>query len=423
MPVPTRAARFVMRFGLALARFGTPADRLEETLTRTAARLGLRGRFLAVPTALHASFDRDTSDRGDRDEGHGPPLTLFERCEPSGEIDLGRLADLDGLSSALAQGPLDLDAANRELDAILAAPRRWPAWATVLAFAVASAGAAVFFGGSPADLGTAGVIGAALAFLMPWLTRSARIAPLAGVVSAWFATFTAVAAGVLAERYGIAHTPLVATLAGLIVLLPGLSLTMAVRELSAGHLASGTARLAGVMVTFFSLAIGFAIGERSAAAMWAQPTPLPAEALSALATPFWCVAVAGAVSPLAFAVLFAARRRDVPTILIACLISFWGARLGSATLGPELGALLGTACLGMVANVYARLCDQPAAVPMVPALLMLVPGSLGFRSLSALIADDVVGGLQTAFAMALVAMALVIGLLLANAAVPPRDAF
>ena len=54
--------------------------------------------------------------------------------------------------------------------------------------------------------------------------------------------------------------------------------------------------------------------------------------------------------------------------------------------------------------------------------MLLVPGSLGFQSLSALLANEVVSGMETAFRMALVAVALVTGLLMANVVVGPRRA-
>jgi uncharacterized membrane protein YjjB (DUF3815 family) len=58
---------------------------------------------------------------------------------------------------------------------------------------------------------------------------------------------------------------------------------------------------------------------------------------------------------------------------------------------------------------------------MLPGILMLVPGSLGFQSLSALVERDVLSGLGTAFAVGLVAISLVAGLLVAAAILPPRS--
>jgi uncharacterized membrane protein YjjB (DUF3815 family) len=72
-------------------------------------------------------------------------------------------------------------------------------------------------------------------------------------------------------------------------------------------------------------------------------------------------------------------------------------------------------------NLYARKFNRPAAVPLVPGIILLVPGSIGFGSLSRFIERDVVSAIETAFNMGLVAVALVTGLLVANLVVPPRE--
>src|SRR5262249_56884405 len=72
-----------------------------------------------------------------------------------------------------------------------------------------------------------------------------------------------------------------ATLAGLIVLMPGLTLTIALIELSTRNLSSGTSRLSGAFVIFLSIGFGVAgrgplanllIGEYAIA----RAAPLPA---------------------------------------------------------------------------------------------------------------------------------------------------
>ncbi len=90
--------------------------------------------------------------------------------------------------------------------------------------------------------------------------------------------------------------------------------------------------------------------------------------------------------------------------------------------GPELGAFLGAFVLGVSGKVYGRASGRPAAllvVPgmlllVVPGMLLLVPGSLGFRSFLALMDDHVIRGIEAAFSMAVIATALVAGLLIAD---------
>ena len=125
-------------------------------------------------------------------------------------------------------------------------------------------------------------------------------------------------------------------------------------------------------------------------------------------------------SAFALAVLFRARGRQVVTILPMIAVAYAGARIGTEFLGPELGVALGALVLGIASNAVSRWRDQPTAIALLPALLLLVPGSLGFRSLQALLQDDVLGGIQSAFTMVMIAVALVTGLLVANIVVMPR---
>jgi uncharacterized membrane protein YjjB (DUF3815 family) len=59
-------------------------------------------------------------------------------------------------------------------------------------------------------------------------------------------------------------------------------------------------------------------------------------------------------------------------------------------------------------------------VVLIPAALLLVPGSMGFRGMTSLLARDTVSGLESMFAMFVVAAAIVGGLLVANATLAPR---
>jgi uncharacterized membrane protein YjjB (DUF3815 family) len=53
-------------------------------------------------------------------------------------------------------------------------------------------------------------------------------------------------------------------------------------------------------------------------------------------------------------------------------------------------------------------------------MILLVPGSVGFRSLSFVFERDVFLGLDTAFTVITVLISLVAGLLFGNLLVPPR---
>jgi uncharacterized membrane protein YjjB (DUF3815 family) len=130
--------------------------------------------------------------------------------------------------------------------------------------------------------------------------------------------------------------------------------------------------------------------------------------------------IALVVAAFGVAIVVQAKRRAFGWILAACVAGYAGSRAGTAWLGGPMGVLVGALALGVLANVYARWLDRPAQVVLVPAVLLLVPGSMGFRGMSSLLDKDTLTGVEILFAMFVVAIAIVAGLLVANAIVSPR---
>lgn len=393
------ATTFVVALGRALHAYGTPAHRLEAALAAVAARLGLKGHFFSLPTAIFVSFHEADGDR-----------SRFVRVEP-GEVDLEKMTLLDEVAERVSSGDLTARAGLEAVARIVAAPPRYGPLLSILCFGLASAGAARFFGGAVPEIATAGTIGLGIGLLALATARVTRLAWVFEPVAAIFATAIAILASRLAPPLAVP----VATLAGLIVLIPGLTLTVAMNELAMRNLVSGTSRLAAAAMVFVEMGFGVTLGSQLARLMPAAES-LPSQPL----LPFWTEPAALIVTGLALTVLFRARPRDAGWIVLAGALAFWGARWGASVLGPELGVAVGALLLGLAANLHARLLDRPAAVLLVPGLMLLVPGSLGFRSVSLLAQHDIVVGIETAFTAVMVAVALVAGLLLANALLPPR---
>ena len=65
-------------------------------------------------------------------------------------------------------------------------------------------------------------------------------------------------------------------------------------------------------------------------------------------------------------------------------------------------------------QIYQQLSRQPAALVQIPGLITLVPGSMGFRGIHALMQQDNVAGIQLMTEMLLTGAVLAVGLLLAD---------
>ncbi|MEL6345413.1 MAG: threonine/serine exporter family protein, partial [Myxococcota bacterium] len=200
------------------------------------------------------------------------------------------------------------------------------------------------------------------------------------------------------------------TLAALIVLLPGFSLTVALAELSTGHLSAGAARLSGVAVTFLHLSVGAAAG-------WALfGAGLPAEP----PTPWIFEPVIIVASAASLAILFQARFQDFGVIIVSAALAVYVSRAVSLMADPTVGAFGASLLLTLYSNIQARQRDVPASIAQMPGILLLVPGSVGFRGVGALMQNETLTGVHIAFTTIITAAALVAGMLIANALYPAR---
>lgn len=398
---PAEAEAFILTLAEALHAHGAAAHRLEGMLTLVARRLGTEARFYSTPTAVMVSFGQVVEGR-----------TCLLRVQP-GAIDLEKLSLLYETTVSVIRGELGPEAGRVRVAVIVSAPPRHGAAAIILSFAFSSAAAAVLFGGGAPEVATSGAVGLLVGVIeraaSRWAAGSSVVEPLAAAVAA-------VAAPLAARVVGPLST-LIVTLAGVVMLLPGLAITTAMTELATRNLASGTARFAGALVRLLGLGFGVALGAGLVALLPPLPPPPPVTESSAPA-----LAAAVLVAALAASAFLQARPRDLGWILAAGGLGFAGTRLGARPLGPELGAFAGAVLLGLSSNAFARALDRPAAVLLVPGLILLVPGSIGLRSVFSLLENDIVSGVEAAFKMVLVSTALAAGLLFANIALPPRRA-
>lgn len=393
------AIRFAVKLGTALHRYGSPSHRLEDTMHQVLDRLGVESQFFSTPTGIFASFGLPTEQR-----------TTLLRVDP-GSVNLEKLELLEALVRDILDDRVTPHDASSRVDAIVRTPDRYGAAITAICFGLSSGAASRFMGGGWREIAASTSVGLLIGILAITSGSRPRVARIFEPASALIASALAVLAGLVFEPL----STYVVTLASLIVLVPGLTLTTAIRELATQNLVSGTARLTGAALLFFEIGFGVALGSRIGAIVpWVRVDlePLPLQS--------WTEWVALAVAPVTFMVLFRARPKHIGWILLAGVVSFWGSRLGAFLIGPIYGVCVGALLIGATGNLFARLRNLPAVIMIVPGLMLLVPGSVGFVSITKFLASDVVSGVDAAFRMVLVAVSLVTGLLLANAVVPPR---
>jgi uncharacterized membrane protein YjjP (DUF1212 family) len=402
-PPPSRTSvAFLLELARALHAHGTPAHRLEIGLLAVAARLGLRAEFFSTPTSIFVGIGHPVDQQ-----------VHLLRVEP-GAPDLGHLARLGDITREVIDRGLPPETALERMRTLLAEPARWSVRLQLLAYVLASASVACFLHLRAADVLVAGLLGILTGGIAMGCARVGALTHVTEPLAAFVVTTVAIAIDTL-TRSGTGY---LTSLAGLVVLLPGLTFTVALTELSTRHLASGTARLSGALVTFLGLAFGLALGAKLGGEIGAELRAMLATGTLWTATgtplPMWAEWVALLVAPLAFMVLLKADRRDAGWIVVACAAAYITSRFAGASMGEELGAFLGAFAVSAGSNLLGRLLRRSPMVTLAPGLLILVPGSIGFRSVTSMIGMDVELGVSGAFRVAIIGISLAAGLLAGN---------
>ena len=389
-----------MRLGCALHNAGFSAHRLEATLSDVSRKLGLEAQFFSTPTSIMAAFGPPDSQR-----------THLIRAEP-GSTNLSHLSGLDRIARDVVYGTLGPAEGNLRIERLLAEPPRWVLWQVLVAFVLVSVSVASFLKVGTGDLLCAALVGLLCGTI---ITRSRRHSewldieePLSAFLVATLAQFLA---ALIDSGAGYAIT-----VAGLVVLLPGMAFTTGLIELSTRHLSSGTARLSGALVTFLGLGFGVALGTKLGTAVggWMTAHDFVLH-LSNAALPFWVEGIGVIVAPLCFTVLLQANAREAPWIVLAAATAYLTSRFAGRALGEELGAFLGALMVSGGSTVIALRRDTTPIVTIVPGLLILVPGSIGLRSVTSFSQQKVVTGVETAFKVALIGVSLAAGVLAGRA--------
>ena len=407
LPASSYAARlaFVVELAEHLHAYGTTAQRLEGALDSVASSLQLECEPWSNPTGLILTFSDPARPPGESD------TTRVIRLPP-GDTDLAKLCEADRIAEDVVAGRLDLAAGHAALRA-LDRPSSTPAKAMqVLGFGLAAGSVAGLLRLPWLDIGTAAGIGLLIGLLDRATRRRPQLKEAGDALAALLAGFVAIAVASFVAPLNL-NTVIVASL---IVLVPGMSLTNAVNELTSQHLVSGTARFAGALTTVMKLSVGTVI-----ALTLANFAGLSPQVRALRPQPDWVEWMALVLAAYAFALLFRSARRDVPIVMLSAVVGYLIAHLAGDAWGVPAGIFLSALVMTAGGNAYARWAHRPGALVRVPGILMLVPGSASLRGMMNLVQQqDVAAGQDAALTVLNVLLALVAGLLFGNLLLPTR---
>jgi uncharacterized membrane protein YjjB (DUF3815 family) len=233
--------------------------------------------------------------------------------------------------------------------------------------------------------------------------------PVLAALVASFLAFTA-------ERLGYHVHPVALLVAGLVAYLPGLQLAASMSELASGHWVAGSTRLVAGSTRLLLLVLGGLTGEEMAATIFSA-----SRAVAATSHPVtWSWLVTPLPAGLAFAAMRSGEAKDRGWVVAMCYLAIFSARLATPLMGSTGGAFAGAFVTVIVSNLLTRVTQRPALAIGAPAILLLVPGVMGFMSLSSVLVGDISQAAMTVLQVLLISVSIALGLLLGGWVVEPR---
>lgn len=392
-------AVFLASMARELHQAGVATDTLEETLADVASAIGLTTQIFALPTQITIAVGPRWNQK----------LVLM-RLEV-GRVNLRKLSLLSAIYQDLRAGRIDYREASVLVSSI---DRRWPGrnalW-EIPALALLAIGVAILLGGETHEIIVAGTIGLFIGGVSAVAERVPIVARLFEVIAAFAGAL--IVAGFTAL---IGPTNIyISIVAGVVVLLPGYSLTLALHELANGDLVAGVARLGRVLSVLLALGCGAFLGFAVIG-----PSLLEHSQMIARAVPTHLWILAAILMTVGIGVDLDSRPRDFIWVFASGFSALATQHLIGLTNVHEISAFISAFICGLVANIGARVLRLPQAIMLVPALLVLVPGSLSYESVLFAFQHNISSALTFASNAAFAAVQLVAGLLLSQLVFPTK---
>ncbi len=236
-------AAFCSKFGRQLMESGGEIYRVEDSIRRLTQAYGVpEAHVFAIPSCLIVSLT----------PAQGQPITRLCRI-PAHGIDLDHLERCNALCRRLCREVPPPEQALQLLDDLIVTRPRYSNAAVLFGHAITGGFFTLFFGGSVMDF----VCGCLCGLLIGLSTRF--LTPIAGSNAFFRTLLSAALSSLLAQLLvlsGLGHSADTITIGALMLLVPGVALTTAMREIMAGDLISGLSHTTESVLTATAIALG-----------------------------------------------------------------------------------------------------------------------------------------------------------------------
>ena len=384
--------------GYYLAISGAETFRVEDSVKRVLTAYGLRAEVFAIPNCLTVSIDT----------ANGEPMTQMRRIDYC-TVDLDSVERFSNLSRRICSQKPDPAIAMQWLKDVAKSRIHYSLPLHLVGSFIGAAGFGLFFGADLLGTLFAGIGGVIVGLVDRWLDSLKVNNFFTTIVAAFLMSFLLYSVSAL----GILPSADSAIIGALMILVPGLLFTNAMRDIIFGDTNSGVNRIVQVILVAVAIAIGTGFALNLATRFYGTPIMIETASYST-----WITVLAGFVGCIGFAMQFNVHGPGIVICAIGGAIAWLVYCLAHEYTADVVTANLFAAIFASVyAEVMARIRKYPAISYLVVSLFPLLPGAAVYFATNSIVTGDMDGFASKATQTIAIAGALAIGILLVSTTV------
>lgn len=386
---------YTVELGYQLAMNGAETYRIEESVTRALDAYGINAEVFAIPNCLHVSIK--TPD--------GTPLTKMRRIGHHGN-NLDAMEVYSNLCRRICGEKPDLQIFESWLNEAKHKPRSYNLLAQLIGGFLAGCGYCIVFGGGFIDCIWAGICGVAVCLVNSFLSRLK--------VNSFFATISAafVMSLIAYSANAMALTPNAdaAIIGTLMILVPGLLFTNALRDIIFGDTNSGINRIVQVFLVAAAIALGTGAAWKLSSYFLGNHLSVPAVSHNLLIHAIACF-----IGCYGFVVLFNIHGRGSILCALGGMLTWITYRLTVEYSGNTyLANFFAILIAALYSEIMARVRKYPATAYLVISAFPLLPGAGIYYTMYHAVRGDMSGVINQGTNTIAIAGILAVGILLVS---------
>ncbi len=383
--------------GYYLAMSGAETYRVEESIVRVLGAYGYEAEAFAIPNCLTVSMISPD----------GTPMTRMRRIGIHGN-DLDAVERYSNLSRRICADPPEPQVAMDWLRQTKANCLHFRWWGKACGYFFGAFGFCFFYGGDPADAVGSGLCGLLIFAIDLWMDRLRSTQFFRTIFSAFFSAILAYSL----HGFGLIQSADAAIIGALMLLVPGLLFTNAMRDIMYGDTNSGINRIVQVLLIAVAIALGTAGALNLAHVFWLDPNGTEAVSLSPLIQN-----MGSFIGAVGFAIYF---NIHGPGGLLCALGSVLAWSTYLITIHFTDNVIWANFSGAMVASLYAetmaRIRKYPAISYLVVSIFPLIPGAGVYYTMTYAVQGQMDLFANNGMLTAAIAGAIALGILLVSSA-------